>query len=222
MDPADHAGGGHRTVGLRELKGCPTGRPNRSALNHSRNTPRSSRCCWGVISKEPAIARGRISTAGVSSTGPPAVASGVQVSRRTRPPRLPRRRTRVEPSAAAAATSCQPRPRPGDRAHDGGARRVDRRAAGITDPHWAVEPEDLSAEAVGTAVLMIVDRAAPSSPSTKSASSAWRSRSASPCSGWPTRSGTSPAATSTRRSRWASGSAARSRWRGPFGTGSPS
>ena len=52
--PRTHAGRRHGAVGLGQVE--VVARPprgTRSALNHSRNTPRSSRCCCGVISKAP-------------------------------------------------------------------------------------------------------------------------------------------------------------------------
>src|SRR5262245_8106578 len=50
--------------------GWPTSAASRSKRYHSRNNPRGSPCCAGVISQAPAMDSGRIFTGFVSSAGP--------------------------------------------------------------------------------------------------------------------------------------------------------
>ena len=165
------------------------------------------------------MASGRICTAGVSTTGPRGACrrrAMCKCSPRSMPPRC-REGALVSNPPPPPPPRLRPGSPPGDRAHRSRRRLrpgtdVAGRAAGVTGRRRAVEPQDprRRGRRHGGADDRRPGQRDPR-PRRRWAPSAWPSRSGSPCWRWPTRSGTSPAATSTRRSRWRSGSPARSR-----------
>ena len=131
---------------------------NVGALNHSRNTPRSSRCCTGVISKAPSIVSGRTCTTVVSTTGGRlrgcahrSCACAIVGARRYRPLQ-PRGGTRVQRpatastggSTAAAAPSSPARTRQPQQgpAYDPAPTAAGGRAGGDDRGRRTVEPQD--------------------------------------------------------------------------------
>ena len=204
----------------------PTASRNVVALNHSRNTPAvvavlARRDLEGAVdrraggSPRPACLPPSTGEPGRSTIRSCALCNLGRAGHRPIP-RHPRSR-RVELASAPSARSRRPRlPTPSrsrpPRRYDPAPTTPVADAAGDDRRGRAVEPEDLRRRG-GRDRRADDHRPGHRDPRLRhrSARSASPSPSASPCWRWPTRSATSRAATSTRRSRWRSSSAARSR-----------